>query len=59
MKELFDAIFGDESFSDVPEWYLHQDTCPNCGIDLNELRPESNLYPHFTGGCKDGEDADG
>jgi hypothetical protein len=32
---------------------LHRDLCPNCGWVLKDLAPEANLYPHWTGACKE------
>jgi hypothetical protein len=34
-------------------WYRNNNgVCTTCGIDLKEMPPEFNIYPHFTGACK-------
>jgi hypothetical protein len=38
---------------DINYWYgLNKDKCPNCGWVLKDLHPAANLYPHWTGACK-------
>jgi predicted methyltransferase len=40
--------------TDINEWYrVHRDLCPNCGWVLKDLHPMANLYPHWTGACKE------
>ncbi len=36
---------------DIGYWYMHNPTCPHCGVNLREMHPAANLYPHFTGYC--------
>lgn len=39
---------------DITSWFIYYEgICLNCGRDLNKDHPESNIYPHFTGACKD------
>lgn len=39
---------------DIYAWYrVHKDLCPNCGWVLKDMHPMQNLYPHWTGACKE------
>jgi hypothetical protein len=42
---------------DINHWYnkwLEQGgKCPNCGIIFDQMPPIQNLYPHWTGACKE------
>lgn len=52
MKESNDS----EKFyqMDINSWYArYKDACPYCGADMEKFHPRQNLYPHFTGACKD------
>lgn len=44
---------------DINAWYrLHRDLCPNCGWVLKDMNPMANLYPHWTGACKELREAE-
>ena len=36
---------------DISYWYAYYDHCPHCGLDLRNLNPYYNLFPHFMGAC--------
>jgi hypothetical protein len=37
---------------DVRYFGAYYKKCPTCGIQFSDLRPESNMMPHFYGDCK-------
>jgi hypothetical protein len=39
----------------IVAWYIAvKDVgCPNCGIDFTKTPPETNIYMHWTGGCRE------
>jgi hypothetical protein len=49
------AKIGWEQAGSIYRWYeaAKEIGCPNCGIDFRSQPDEYNIYPHFTGGCKD------
>lgn len=59
LNELKARIVGKIGFAeanDLYRWYgvvKEAGGCPNCGLDFNATPPETNIYPHWTGACKD------
>lgn len=37
---------------DVRYFGAYYKSCPTCGVKFADLRPESNMVPHFYGDCK-------
>lgn len=42
---------------DIGAWYRTHQTCPSCGVNLRQMHPCSNIYPHWTGACIEIEEA--
>jgi hypothetical protein len=48
------SILDEWRQTDIRMWCVYNDMqCPNCGKNLRELHPLANIYPHWTGACKD------
>lgn len=54
-RELGMKIGGISAVPSITDWYQSARVkgCPNCGLDFSTQRPESNIYPHWTGACKE------
>jgi hypothetical protein len=39
---------------DINYWYfVNKGRCPKCGLDMWRMDPAYNIYPHFTGSCRE------
>jgi hypothetical protein len=46
---------GPQEALDLYRWYaaVCEVGCPNCGEDFTKTPPETNIYPHWMGACKE------